>query len=204
MQRTTPNNKPIINSTLIIIPDIIGFTEYMSNSNFKHSQIAIGSLLESILDNNILNLKVSEIGGNTVLFYSYDYKKTVEQIINQCEIMFQKFHDKLKTFNSENCGCGSCEKLHGLKLKFVVHFGDLNYEMLEDYCSLSGKDLIIAKRLLKHELNIQESILVTDEVLINFKREKNISMINSDWKEDKESITDIGTIKFMYKKLEIS
>ena len=49
-------NNSKIRPTLIIIPDITGFTDYMNNSNLEHSQKAIGTLLESILDNNILNL----------------------------------------------------------------------------------------------------------------------------------------------------
>mgnify|MGYP000339047362 CR=1 FL=1 len=69
--------------TLIIIPDITGFNDYMNNSNLEYSQKAIGELLESILDNNILNLKVSDIEGDTILFYSYDLNKTIDQIIYQ-------------------------------------------------------------------------------------------------------------------------
>lgn len=197
-------NNSKIRPTLIIIPDITGFTDYMNNSNLEHSQKAIGTLLESILDNNILNLKVSDIEGNTILFYSYDLNKTIDQIIHQCELMFQKFHDKLKTFNPSNCKCGTCERLHNLTLKFVVHFGNLSYLMLKDYCRLFGKDLKIAHTLLKNSIDFREYILVTDNVLVNYKRERKISMINSSWQEGKESVTNIGEINFLYKQLETS
>lgn len=190
--------------TLIIIPDITGFNDYMNNSNLEYSQKAIGELLESILDNNILNLKVSDIEGDTILFYSYDLNKTIDQIIYQCELMFQKFHDKLKTFNPDNCNCGTCERLHNLTLKFVVHFGRLSSLMLKDYCRLFGKDLKIAHTVLKNSIDFREYILVTDNVLVNYKRERKISMINSSWQEGKESVTDIGEINFLYKQLEIT
>ena len=197
-------NKTKLCPTLIIIPDITGFNDYMNNSNLEYSQKAIGGLLESILDNNILNLKVSDIEGDTILFYSYDLNKTIDQIIYQCELMFQKFHDKLKAFNSENCKCGTCERLHNLTLKFVVHFGNLSSLMLKDYCRLFGKDLIVAQRLLKNSIGFREYILVTDNALINYKRERKISMINSSWQVGKESVTDVGEINFLYKQLEIT
>ncbi len=198
------NNKSIISPTLIIIPNITGFTDYMNNSNIEHSQVVIGTLLETILDNNILNLKVSEIEGDAILFYSYEFNKTIDEIISQCETMFKKFHEKLKSFNPDNCKCGTCERLHNLTLKFVVHFGDLASIILKDYPKLYGKELIVAHKLLKNRIEFNEYMLITKDALSNYESDKSNSKINADWKIGDEFIPEIGVVDYLYKKLTTS
>tara|TARA_R110000868_G_scaffold176501_1_gene414206 strand:+ start:733 stop:1377 length:645 start_codon:yes stop_codon:yes gene_type:complete len=147
---------------LILIPDISGFTKYIASCDIDHSQDKIALLLESILENNTLDFKISEIEGDAILFYSFDFPYSSMEIIRQCQLMFDKFHQRIDEFKLSKCMCGSCQKLYELSLKFVLHFGQLGSVMVKDYCKLFGKDLIIAHRLLKNKISLNEYILLTE------------------------------------------
>ncbi|MFH6959520.1 DUF2652 domain-containing protein [Flavobacterium aquidurense] len=183
---------------LILIPDISGFTKYIASSEIKHSQDKIALLLESILENNILNFGISEIEGDAVLFYSFEFPYSAKEIILQCKLMFDKFHQKIDEFKLSGCMCSSCQKLYNLSLKFVLHFGQLGSVMVKDYCKLFGKDLIIAHRLLKNNINSKEYILFT-ESFINYFNYNNITTgNNSAISTFSIEIEDIGNISYSY------
>lgn len=55
--------------TLLCIPDISGFTQFMSKTDFELSSKVIPSLLNKIVYSNEIGLKISEIEGDAVLFY---------------------------------------------------------------------------------------------------------------------------------------
>ena len=46
---------------LLLIPDITGFTKYITAADLQYSQIKIVLFLEAILENNKMGLQVSEI-----------------------------------------------------------------------------------------------------------------------------------------------
>ena len=53
---------------LFFIPDISGFTKFVTETEVSHSQHIIQELLELIVDANQLGLEVSEFEGDAVLF----------------------------------------------------------------------------------------------------------------------------------------
>ena len=55
--------------SLIFIPDISGFTKFVTETEITHSQHIISELINAIIIENSLNLKISEIEGDAVLFY---------------------------------------------------------------------------------------------------------------------------------------
>ena len=77
----TETSEAAIQPALILIPDISGFTEYMSNSDLIHCRYIIAELLEVILNSNTLGLSVSELEGDAVLFYKFGKPPTLEKII---------------------------------------------------------------------------------------------------------------------------
>ncbi len=153
--------KTVIEEALILIPDISGFTDFMSEAELEHSQVKVAQLLETIIDNNVLNLEVSKIEGDAILFYAFNNRSSLAEIIQQCESMFLNFHEKLKEFAQSDCQCGSCQTLQNLSLKFILHHGRLGSVMIKNYCKLYGKDLILAHRLLKNPLPLREYLLFT-------------------------------------------
>ena len=85
---------------LIYIPDISGFTKFVNNTEISHAQHIISELLEVIIDSNRLDLEVSEVEGDAILFY----KETIpqlEDIFDQARETFLKFHQHLRKYESE-------------------------------------------------------------------------------------------------------
>ncbi|MEX2336713.1 MAG: DUF2652 domain-containing protein [Fulvivirga sp.] len=190
----------VVNPALIMIPDISGFTEYMNNADLSHSQVRIASLLESILESNVLEFDVSEIEGDAILFYSLNNTSNPIDVIEQCELMFTNFHNKLREFEVLDCQCGSCQKLQELSLKFIVHWGMLGSVMVRDYCKLYGRDLIIAHRLLKNNLKSNEYILMTNDFVNHYMRkDMKDHFENHEWNQGTYDIPNIGELAFHFK-----
>ncbi len=196
--------RPIVGLALIMIPDISGFTRLVNQTEISHSQIIIAQLLETLLQHTILNLKVSEIEGDAILFYVFnDPPPPLEEVIEQCKIMFQSFHRKLKTFSRKTgCRCGACSTLRELTLKFIIHYGELGSVMVGDYCKLFGINLIIAHRLLKNEIPLREYVLFTDKFLNCYKHTDLQNYI--DWarvNNGKAAYDHIGNVSYQYASL---
>ena len=83
------------NSGLIFIPDISGFTEFVTQTEIQHSNHIISELIEVIINANELNLKISEIEGDAILYYKPGEPPTIAQIFNQSKKMFIDFHSQL-------------------------------------------------------------------------------------------------------------
>ena len=58
----------------ILIPDISGYTEFLTQTEIKHSSHIINELLEGIIASNRLGFHLSEVEGDAILFY----KKALE------------------------------------------------------------------------------------------------------------------------------
>ncbi len=185
---------------MIIIPDISGFTRFVYRTDIIHSQKKIAVLLESILKSNSLGLSVAEIEGDAILFYKFDNSFSAFEVYEQCNNMFEKFHEILKTISNESdCDCGACNSLKDLSLKFIVHSGELCSIMIANYRKIFGFDLIVAHRLLKNNIDSNEYVLFTDDFL----NDKDISKFQDLLKTDKlksSSIIydEIGKINYSY------
>lgn len=194
-----------VNPALIMIPDISGFTEYMNYADLSHSQLRIASLIEAILENNVLKLNVSEIEGDAILFFSFNNTSTAKEILGQCQLMFNKFHEKLKEFETLECQCGSCQRLQNLSLKFVLHYGQLGSVMVKDYCKLYGRELIVAHRLLKNNIPTREYIAFTSDFALHYNLTDNINQISlSGWVGEQQYIPNIGNVEYNYVDLNVN
>lgn len=177
------------NPTLIFIPDISGFTEFVNQTAIEHSQHIISELLEVIIDANQLELTISEIEGDAVLFYKNDYIPEFNDIIAQSKEMFLRFHSYLKEIEKTNvCQCGACKTASNLTLKFITHLGDTKEVVVKNFKKLIGSDLILAHRLLKNKIISDEYLLITDKYLDN--SSTNISQFES-WIKIESAIEEI-------------
>jgi uncharacterized protein YndB with AHSA1/START domain len=163
-QPTTSTAQP----TLLFIPDISGFTQFVHETEITHSQHIIQELLEILIDANEINLIISEIEGDAILFYREGKPPTAVELLSQVQRMYVRFHAHLKKYESHRiCQCGACSRANNLKLKFIVHYGQISKNRVKEYSKLFGKDVIVAHRLLKNEISHQEYVLLTHQ-LINF------------------------------------
>jgi hypothetical protein len=149
--------------SLVYIPDISGFTDFVNNTEINHAQHIISELLELIIDSNEIGMEVAEIEGDAVLFYKHNQIPSAEEVIRQSENMFVAFHNHLMRYESERlCQCGACSSASDLTIKIIAHTGEIGFTKIKDHTKPFGSTLVEAHRLLKNDIEVHEYLLLTD------------------------------------------
>ena len=111
------------NKGLIFIPDLSGFAHFVNSVEIDHSQHVIQELLEVILDANEMDLQVSEVEGDAILFYKFGELPDLSLTYKQVEKMFLAFHKHLQWYESKRtCHCNACISVINLTLKVITHY----------------------------------------------------------------------------------
>src|SRR5687767_11860656 len=139
---------------MILIPDISGFTAFMTTTELSHSTHAINMLMDSILTAVGEEYDVSEIEGDAVLLIRKGSPPARQEIMATCFRIFQAFHFRRKWMEQYTiCPCNACLGLAYLTLKFIVHHGPLAEMKVGRFIKHSGTDMIVAHRLLKNSID---------------------------------------------------
>lgn len=178
------------------MPDISGFTKFVNNTEVEHSIHIISELLEILLDSNSIGFQLVEIEGDALFMYATK-KPTFKALMKQISKMHESFHNHTQSYESKRiCNCGSCKTTTNLELKFLVHYGDLNFIKVRHITKPYGRDVIKIHRLLKNKIPHSEYVLFTNAVYELFKNQ-----INNDWKQASEEY-DLNQLDYFYKNLE--
>jgi len=176
---------------LFFIPDISGFTKFITSTEIEHSQMLIKLLLEGLVDANQLGLTVSEFEGDAVLFYRTGSPPAVQEFVEQARKMFVGFHENLlKMEASRECECGACKGLAGLTLKIVAHAGPARVMQVKDHTKLIGAGVIVAHRLLKNSVPEREYLLLAGELCGRAEA--------AEFQEGTDSYDEIGAVSYRY------
>lgn len=153
------------NKGLVFIPDISGFTRFVSESEIDHSRVIIQDLLETLINANTIGLEVSEIEGDAILFYRFGDVPDLEELYGQVEQMFSQFHHYLAGYDLHRyCQCRACISASSLTLKIITHYGEFTQYNVKSFNKLIGKDIIVAHQLLKNDIDQHEYWLLTQNL----------------------------------------
>lgn len=141
----------------ILIPDISGFTKFVNETEFAVGREIIRQLLHVLIQSNSLNLKISEIEGDAILFYT-KHRLTPIQIKKQYETLLDNFREKVKEQSLRN----GFEI--DLSLKMIAHYGELSTYLIGGFEKLYGKAIIEAHALLKNSIKSKSYFLLTDSL----------------------------------------
>jgi len=154
------------NRGLLFIPDISGFTRFVTETEIDHSRQIVQELLEVVIEANQIGLQVSEIEGDAVLFFKFGESPDLRQLSQQVERTFRDFHERLAAYEvSRFCQCRSCASACNLTLKIITHYGEFTSYNVKSFEKLIGKDVIVAHQLLKNDIDQHEYWLVTTDLL---------------------------------------
>ncbi len=186
---------------LIFIPDISGFTKFVNDTGIQQSRTLIADLLEIIIEANVLDMELSEIQGDAVLFYRLGPPPAIQDVINQCKQIFLDFQNYLKIVERDR-GSALSESLSGsnLTLKVIVHYGRLSVTLIRNHVKLMGKDVIIAHRLLKNNVEGNEYVLLS-EGFLKTQSEAAIKDSFSNWTRLRSGVSHyehLGEIRYQY------
>lgn len=152
-------------NAILFIPDISGFTEFVHHTDINHSRHIISELLELLIDSNIMGLELAEIEGDALFLYKLEEKVDVKTIEQQIERMYLAFHEHIKRYEYQRiCHCGACSSAYNLKIKFVVHYGEIEFIKVKDSKKPYGSHVIQVHRLLKNDVPLDEYAIFTENI----------------------------------------
>jgi len=180
----------------LFIPDISGFTRFVKTTEIKHSQHIIEELMNLILKEGSKTFEVAEIEGDAVFFFRHNEKLSIQQIEAEAKRMFEAFHTHLLQYkNRRICNCGACSTAVDLKLKFVVHSGEIGLAKFHGGKNKPyGEPVIAVHRLLKTKIGLDQYLLLSDDYL----KGQSLELSGDGFYEDKE----LGVIDFKYKEID--
>jgi hypothetical protein len=187
------------NKGLLFIPDISGFTKFVTETEINHSRIIVQELLETLINANNIGLEISEVEGDAILFYRFGERPDLKEVYGQVENMFREFHRYLSAYDAQRfCQCKACISAKYLTVKIITHYGEFTQYHVKSFNKLLGKDVIVAHQLLKNDIDQHEYWLVTDSL---FREDiphdfRNWMRWSSDGKQ-----TESGELKFHYTQL---
>jgi len=184
-----------VQPALLFMPDISGFTEFVSNTEILHAQSIIQEVLEIIVESNQINMEVGEIEGDAIFFYRLGEPPKMSDLLQQVQTMFTKFHQHLQLYDKQRiCPCEACSSAAQLKLKIIAHFGEVAGYEVKSHRKLFGKDVIVLHRLLKNNLNKKEYALLTDPLVNGAESSTQLP----EWfvPEEAKEYYDVGEVSF--------
>jgi hypothetical protein len=181
----------------ILIPDISGFTEYMTTTELNHSSYAIHKLINAIVNTVGDEYEVSEIEGDAVLMIKKGPPPSQKEILDTCLRIFNAFHLQRNWMQHRAvCPCAACVAISNLTLKFVVHYGPLVEMKVGSFVKHSGTEMIVAHRLMKNSIESNEYVLITEKLLQQVTDSS--EAVKTEWINASEEYASIGKVDYRF------
>ena len=181
----------------ILIPDISGFTEFMTNTEHSHSLQAITMLINAIIEAVGDEYEISEIEGDAVLMFKKGPSPSTKEIQDTCLKIFNAFHFRRQWMQQHAvCPCKACLEISNLTLKFVAHHGVVSEMKVGRFITLTGTDVIVAHRLLKNSVPSNEYLLLSEQLLQHTTDTSTAG--HMEWRQASEEYTSIGKIPYRF------
>lgn len=151
--------------SLLFIPDISGFTHFVQTTEVQHSEHVIAELLEILISANTQSMRLAEVEGDALLFYKENQIPSQEKLLAQIETMYTAFYSHLKMMEANRvCPCMACKAAPNLKLKIVMHCGELQFMTVQNNRKPFGEMVIQAHRLLKNSVDSDNYVLISQRL----------------------------------------
>lgn len=164
-----------ISPALLVLVDISGYTRFMRRHPItrSHSHQMIARLLRALVEVSQPPLSVAEVEGDAVFFYALaedqDLGRIATQVKEQILRFFCAFDRQIKAFETmQVCACEACTNVGRLRLKQVIHAGQVAVEKIDRFEKLIGMDVIVAHRMLKNSVPSKEYVMMTNPAYAAF------------------------------------
>ncbi len=187
---------------LIFIPEISGFPNSVMQSELTHNYHIIKELAGVIINSDILGMKITGTEGVAVLFFRPGAPPSIEEIVGQAHKTFIDFHSHLKQIEKNRiCQCGACCGAKNLGLKFIVHYGILKETTIQNHQQVTGKDVTLARRMIKTNIPANQYLLVTEDYLLAESGSRIIKLKERGFLRHQEEIENLGSVASYYLEL---
>lgn len=181
----------------LVIADISGYTQFLTDSELEHANGIIGDLLNSIIGAMQAPLAVSSIEGDAIFMYGEMADEMAGQtILESVELLYCSFASALGNMVlNTTCQCNACVNINALGLKIVMHCGEYAKATIGNITTLSGPDVIAVHRLLKNHVvdktGIDDYLLVTQACVDDL----GVQSIVKAWTPHTEEYEHIGRVE---------
>src|SRR3954467_6585359 len=128
--------------TFIVLADIGGYTRFIKTHGMAliHAEMAITELMVSVISASRHPLTLNKLEGDAALFHAPgEGTEAAQDIARQIMAFFPAFAAKLAELNACNvCQCPACLGFVQLKIKVVVHVGDVVHKRVATFEELAG------------------------------------------------------------------
>lgn len=189
-----------ITPVLFCVPDITGFTKFISTADISFSKDFIPSLLRKLINANNLKMNVGEIEGDAIFFYRTGRLPSMSRVAHQCKTLFKAFYDSIRSLEKDDPENYSKHLSEGqLGLKIIIHYGIISTVNIKGRTKLIGEDVIIVHKLLKNSTKEKEYILLTNSYLNKTKKPMLAKSFNwAPLKTGEDQYDHIGKIGYSY------
>ncbi len=156
-----------IHNAVVVLADIGGYTRFIKSHGMAlmHAERIITELLESVIDQAMYPLTLNKLEGDAALFYALADSKpdaVCRSALQQANGFFRAFAVKQRTLDAHNlCQCSACTSISQLRIKAILHYGQVAFKRVRQFEELAGESIIVAHRLLKNHVQREEYVLVT-------------------------------------------
>lgn len=162
---------PVEKRVVVVLADISGYTRFMVENQMSavHGQQCITFLIETLIREIDIPLRLQEIEGDALFLYAEDpgsddgWEQVLQQVAEKLPRFFKVFYEGIVLgMEATPCKCAICRNSRELALKIVVHTGTAVFHEIGGFKKVSGPDVILAHRLLKNSVPAKEYLLMSD------------------------------------------
>jgi hypothetical protein len=156
---------------VVVLADISGYTKFMVENQMSavHGQQCITYLIETLIRQIDIPLRLQEIEGDALFLYAEDpgsdagWQDVLQQVPAKLMRFFDAFYEgAVLGIEATPCECAICRNSDDLALKIVVHTGTAVFHQIGGFNKVSGPDVILAHRLLKNSVPEKEYLLLSE------------------------------------------
>jgi hypothetical protein len=149
-----------IESGYLVIPDVTGYTEFLTTSELEHAQDILDGLFESLMAHMKPPLIISGFRGDAILSYLPSGNISQGQtLLEMVDLLYFDFveHREQAQYNT-TCRCNACSNIQGLDLKVFLHHGQYLFQYFGEQKELLGPDVILVHRIMKNSVKEQTGL----------------------------------------------
>ncbi len=156
-------------NAVIVLADISGYTRFIHFHGIAltHAESIITELLDSIIDHTAHPLILNKLEGDAALFYALadeNPQAVAESALRQVNGFFEVFSARKQEIGLDGlCNCTGCTEVVHLNIKAVLNFGSIVVKQVRQFEEISGTPVIIAHRLLKNSVPLEEYVLLAED-----------------------------------------
>ena len=160
---------------ILLMSDISGYTEFVRQHtrSASHAREITVRLLKAIVSASGPPLSVAELEGDAVFFHALgseeELPELAKQVKDQIPRLFRAFTKEMRVLTSaSDCSCPACACIGALRLKQVVHAGEVAVEKIGRFEKLFGLAVIIVHRMLKNSVPAREYLMLSESAFSSF------------------------------------